>query len=292
MKLLVFGADGFIGRRFVGNSSDKYQIIPVHDYIGQEFFDLTVYDNMLMIIDKHDPDAVLNLAGKSYHTASDNADIYESNVLVQLNLNKAVEELGLQPKIVFCSSSSVYESSIDPVDERAACVPMNVYAKSKYIQERVSLSYHPDQQVVIARLFNVIGPGQSKDYFIPAVIGRMIDYKNEKTAAVKLKTLNATRDFIFIDDVCSAISTLIDGGHGGEIYNVCCGRGVPLDEILELLKKMLGLSELALEVQEDHVEEGINYQAGSNRKMLDLGWSPSYDIERSLKEIIRVEYGK
>ncbi|MBN2185072.1 MAG: NAD(P)-dependent oxidoreductase [Candidatus Krumholzibacteriota bacterium] len=292
MKLLVFGADGFIGRRFVEFFAGKYQIIPIHDYIEKEFFDLTVYDNMLTIIDKHRPDAVLNLAGKSYHTASDNADIYESNVLIQLNLNKAVEESGLKSRIVFCSSSSVYKSSLEPVGEDASCIPMNAYARSKYIQERVSLSYHPDQQVVIARLFNVIGPGQSRDYFIPAVIGRMIDYKNGKTAAVKLKTLNATRDFIFIDDVCSAISTLIDNGLGGEIYNVCCGRGVPLDEVLELLKIMLGLSELALEVQEDHVEEGINYQAGSNRKILDLGWAPSYDIKRSLEEILKVEHGK
>ncbi len=288
----MFGADGFIGSRFVGMFPDKYRIIPVEDYIDKEFFDLTIYDNMLMVLDKYRPEAVLNLAGKSYHTASDTADIYESNILIQLNLNEAVEELGLRPRIVFCSSSSVYRSSMDPVDERSTCLPMNAYARSKYIQERVSLSYHPNQQVIIARLFNVIGPGQSKEYFIPAVIGRMIDYKNGKTAAVQLKTLNATRDFIFIDDVCAAISTLVDGGCGGETYNVCCGRGVPLEEILELLKEILGISELALEVQEDHVKEGIDYQAGSNRKMLDLGWSPSYDIEKSLKEIIRVEYGK
>ncbi len=292
MKLLVFGADGFIGKRFVETYSDRYSIIPVHDLVDESFFDLTVYENMSAVLDSHRPDAVLNLAGKSYHTAGDAADIYESNIMVQLNLHRAVEELKLSPRIVFCSSSSVYRSSPDPVDEDAPCLPMNAYARSKYIQERVGLSYHPGQQVVIARLFNVIGPGQSTDYFIPAVISRMIDYRDKKSSAVWLKTLNATRDFIYIDDVCSAIGTLLDDGKAGEAYNVCCGRGVPLEEILESLRNILGLPELALDVQEDHVEEGIDFQAGSNKKILGLGWTPSYDIERSLNEIIKVEYGK
>ncbi|MBN1165331.1 MAG: NAD(P)-dependent oxidoreductase [Candidatus Krumholzibacteriota bacterium] len=291
MRLLVLGADGFIGSRLVKILSGRYELFPVGDYLDGELLDLTVYDNAAMVLDRYRPEGIINLAGKSYHSARDEADIYESNLLIQVNLNEAVREMDLDPRIVFCSSSSVYKSSLDVVGEGAHCRPANAYARAKYLQERVGLSYHPRQRVIVARLFNVIGPGQSKEYFIPAVIERMVKYKKGQSESVWLKTLHATRDFVFIDDVCEALSLLVEKGSGGEIYNVCGGRGVPLREVLDILKEILEMEKLALEVQDDHVREGIDYQAGENRKLASLGWSPAYDIRRALETIVGEEYG-
>lgn len=253
--------------------------------------DLTAYDEVLAILSKCKIDAVLNLAGKSYHKTQNDAEIYESNLLIQLNLHEAINQLGINPKIIFCSTSAVYKSSLKPVDENSFCLPRNSYAKAKYIQERIGLSYHQKQYVVIARLFNVIGPFQSKNFFIPAIIDRVIRYKNNEITAVKLKTLNAMRDFIYIKDVCSALSFLIEKGERGKIYNICTGEGIYIEGIIKILKEILNISELPLEPEGNYVVEGIDYQVGSNKKMRELGWAPEYSINDSLKEIVKEEYG-
>lgn len=287
MQLIVFGAEGFIGKRFIEIFCNKYDIISLKNSP-----DLTTYDEVLAILSKHKPDAILNLAGKSYHKTQSDTEIYESNIIIQLNIHEAVNQLNLNPKITFCSSSAVYKSSMEPVEENAVCLPANTYAKAKYIQERIGLSYHPKQHIVIARLFNVIGPFQSKSFFVPAVVDRIIRYKNNEITTIKLKTLNAIRDFIYINDVCSALSILIDKGISGEIYNVCRGEDVHIEKVIEILKEILNIPEFPLETEEDYVKEGINYQVGSNKKLLEFGWTPLYDIKASLKEIIKEEYGR
>ena len=291
MKLLVLGSTGFIGKRFVEMFSDRYRIVTELDGLETQFLDLIPYETMLRVLDSCRPEAVLNLAGMSYHVARNDAEIYESNVLVQLNLHEAAEELGLDPRIVICSSSAVYRSSRNPVDEGSRCLPANSYARAKYVQERVGLSYAARQRVVVARLFNVIGPRQSREFFLPAIIERILAYQKGETATVRLKTMNAIRDFIYVDDACAALSTLVEKGRAGETYNVCTGSGTSIGDVIEHLKSILGIFELPLEPRDDRVKEGISYQVGSNKKMLDTGWSPAYDMRKSLEEILTEEYG-
>jgi GDP-4-dehydro-6-deoxy-D-mannose reductase len=291
VRLFLLGSTGFIGSRFARMFSGAYEIVTEMDSEKPEFVDLTSYATTLRFLDELRPHAILNCAGKSYHTASDAADIYESNVLVQLNLHEAIDELKLNPKIVLCSSSAVYRGAKIPVEESSPCLPTTTYAKAKYIQERLALSYHPRQHVVIARLFNVMGPRQSKEFFIPAVVERLVRFRNGETKEVELKTLNAMRDFVFIDDVCGALDACIGRGASGEIYNVCSGTGVGIHEVVEALKGILDITAVPLSTREETVTEGISYQTGSNRKMLEIGWAPSYDIRKSLETIVREEYG-
>jgi GDP-4-dehydro-6-deoxy-D-mannose reductase len=290
-NLLVLGAGGFIAKRFIEMFGDRHAIVPVVSDRDGKNPDLSNFGELLPIVDEFKPAAILNLAGKSYHSTGEDAGIYESNALVQLNIHEAAKRLNLKPKVIVCSSSAVYESSAGPVDEDSTCLPVNSYAKSKYLQERIALSYSPGQDVVIARLFNVIGPFQNRNFFIPTLIDRVLSYKKKETSEVILKTLNAMRDFIYIDDVCSAINVLIENGESGEAYNVCSGEGVSIEKVIETIKRILGISELPINTKENHVKNGIDYQVGSNKKIEELGWSPEYDIEKSLEEIIKEEHG-
>jgi GDP-4-dehydro-6-deoxy-D-mannose reductase len=297
MKLLILGGGGVIGRAFMGMFRAVYDITPVDITPGNreekgETVDLTDYASLFPIIDKYKPDAVLNLAGKSYHKTQKEVEIYESNLLIQLNLHNAIDELGIKPRIVICSSSAVYRSSQTAVSENSYCRPQNSYAKAKYIQERIGLSYHPEHCVVIARLFNVIGPFQDKSFFIPALIDRMVRYKRNEIPAVRIKTLKAMRDFIFIDDACRALAVLLEKGLSGEVYNVCTGEGTSIETVIDRLKGLLEIGELPLEVEASQVKEGIDFQVGSNAKMRALGWTAGYDIGKSLAEIIRKEHEK
>jgi GDP-4-dehydro-6-deoxy-D-mannose reductase len=297
MQLMILGGGGFIGRVFRRLFRDVYDmtsvdITPVNRDEAGKTVDLTDYASLFSIIDKHKPGGILNLAGKSYHKAQNDVEIYESNLLIQLNLHNAVAELGIKPRIVFCSSSAVYKSSPTAVSETSYCWPPNSYAKAKYMQERIGLSYHPGQCVIIARLFNVIGPFQDKSFFIPALIDRMVRYKRKEIPAVRLKTLKAMRDFIYIDDVCNALGVLLEKGLSGEVYNVCTGEGASIETVIGRLKEWLDLGELPLEAEADYVKEGIDFQVGSNAKMRALGWRAAYDLRTSLSEILREEYEK
>jgi nucleoside-diphosphate-sugar epimerase len=291
VKLFVLGSTGFIGQRFVGVAPEGFEIVSEIDPANPAFVDLTRYETMLRWLDDLRPDAVLNLAGKSYHTAANDADIYESNVLVELNLHEAIDALKLSPTVVVASSSAVYRGSAEPVDEDASCLPAGTYGRAKYVQERVGLSYRPRQRVIVARLFNVIGPRQSRDFFLPAVIERLVRFKNGETKEVALKTLEATRDFIYVDDACRALAAIVARGADGEIYNVCSGKGTSVGEAIEILRGVFGLARVPLAPRDDSVKEGVARQIGSNRKLRGLGWSPSFDIERAIETIVREEYG-
>jgi nucleoside-diphosphate-sugar epimerase len=291
VRVLVLGSNGFIGARFVKMFSDRYEIVAESFDGSQPDHDCARYDAAISIIDGCKPAVIVNMAGKSYHTAANDADIYESNMLIQLNVHEACARLRVHPTIILCSSGAVYASSREPVDEHAPCEPVNTYAKAKYMQERIALSYHPEQHVVIARLFNVIGPFQNRDFFIPSLIDRLVRFKKKEAATVPLKTLNAMRDFVHVSDVCDALGTLIEKGAPGEAYNVCSGIGVPIQQVIDNVVRMLELSDVVLDVREDHVKDGIGYQVGSNKKLLKLGWTPQHTIGDSLAAIIREEYG-
>ncbi len=108
MRVLVFGAGGFIGKKFIDMFCDKYDIIPVISDEDVKNPDLTDFATLLSILNKCKPDVVLNLAGKSYHAAQDNAEIYESNVLIQLNLHEAINQI-IQ---IYCTLKHKYNNPV------------------------------------------------------------------------------------------------------------------------------------------------------------------------------------
>jgi nucleoside-diphosphate-sugar epimerase len=163
-ELLVLGAGGFIGRRFIEMFADKYDIIPIVSDADGTNPDLSNYDELLPIVE-------------------------------------------------------------------------------------ICRSY--------ARLFNVIGPFQNENFFIPTLIRRVLKFKNNEIAEVPLKTLNAMREFIYIDDVCSAIDVLIEKGESGGIYNVCSGEGASIEKVIEIIKKLLNTPELPVNTADDHVRGEI-----------------------------------
>ena len=145
---------------------------------------------------------------------------------------------------------------------------------------------------MIARLFNVIGPHQSKDFFIPAIIERLMKFRNGETE--RRAAENAQRDaglHIRRRRLRRAPRARRREGASGEIYNVCSGRGVSIREVIEALKDILNIPTVPLVARDEFVKEGINYQTGANRKMREIGWSPSFDIRKSLETILREEYG-
>jgi nucleoside-diphosphate-sugar epimerase len=162
----------------------------------------------------------------------------------------AAKELELE-RIVHISTSEVYGTAqYDPMDERHPQVAQSPYSASKIGADKICQSFHRsfDLPVVIARPFNTYGPRQSGRAVIPSIICQALERDK-----IMLGSINARRDFNYIDDTASKIITmaLSDVG-GGKEFNLCSGRSYSIGDIVSIVGKILG-KELKMEIDQQRV---------------------------------------
>src|SRR5690606_15469175 len=113
-----------------------------------------------------------------------------------------------------------------PITEEQPLRPVSPYAASKCAADHVALQAFlgHDQQVIRARPFNHLGPGQTDRFVAPALAGRVA--RNELTGeeVVQVGNLSPKRDFTDVRDVVRAYRLLVERGTPGEVYNVCSGK--------------------------------------------------------------------
>ena len=141
------------------------------------------------------------------------------------------------------SSSQVYQTSDDPLDENAPLVPATPYGLSKLAQDRLAECAWRDDDldVVIARPFNHAGPRQAAD-FVVSSFARQIARIEEGLAPPELRVgnLDARRDMTDVRDVVEAYDLLMAAAPAGRPFNICSGRawkvGDLLDELLHVAR--------------------------------------------------------
>ncbi len=104
------------------------------------------------------------------------------------------------------------------------------------------------QPVIVVRPFNHIGPGQSPNFFVPALAKRIVEARRSGNRTLRVGTLTTRRDFTDVRDVVAAYRLLVAHGTPGEVYNVCSGRDVAMSEVAALL---LELAQADLSLQTD-----------------------------------------
>lgn len=139
--------------------------------------------------------------------------------------------------------------------------------------------------VVLARLFNVIGPGQP-DWRVPAGFARQIaaSERSRRVAIIRARNLRAGRDFTDVRDVVRALRMLAVKGKSGEVYNVCSGRETQVGDLLESLLRSADVRRPRIVTSEDR---DVKWQRGSFEKVARLGWRPRITMARSLVDILQ-----
>jgi dTDP-glucose 4,6-dehydratase len=94
------------------------------------------------------------------------------------------------------------------------------------------------------------------------------------------------RDWIYVEDHCSAIDFVLHNGNGGEIYNIDSGNELANLEITRRLLKMLGKDESLIEYVEDRKGHDFRYSLSSS-KLEKMGWKPQYDFDTALEQTVR-----
>jgi len=225
---------------------------------------------------------------------ADPLGVYDVNALGTARLARAVrsyrDDGGASPRIVFASSADVYgrrEPHEYPLLESYAARPENPYSASKAAAEAILLGEARsfDLDVVIARAFNHIGPGQSDRFAIASFAAQLARIAEGCSPVLMVGNLEAKRDFLDVRDVVAAYLALAKGGARAEIYNVSSGTAISMRE---MLGKLIAAARVPVEVREDPdrmrpSDTPVSY--GSSEKLrAATGWEPRFKLERTLRE--------
>ncbi|MYH88057.1 MAG: NAD-dependent epimerase/dehydratase family protein [Acidimicrobiaceae bacterium] len=141
--------------------------------------------------------------------------------------------------------------------------------------------------VVLARSFNHLGPGQSDRFVASAIASRIAANERSGATTVSIGNLEARRDFTDVRDVVRAYRLLIEHGTPGEIYHVCSGQDRAIREIAEQLVGLAAFP-MTLELDPDLLRPvDLKVLCGDNTKIrTHTGWQPQIPIETTLKDLL------
>lgn len=228
------------------------------------------------------PDQVYHLAG-AVHPAGEEA-LWFANVAGTRLLIEAIARAGNpRVRVVISSSAAVYRPAPDQVKESAAAGGANAYGRSKWAQEQIALASGAEfgVEVVIARAFNLMGPGLPGRLLAGAVMAKCRAARNGR---IETGDLSAFRDFVDVRDAASAYQLLMACGLDRQVYNVASGRAVQVRAMVSMLAELAG----GLEVNECHSPDahGVDRSWGDSSKLEALGWSAAHSLRQSLEDML------
>jgi GDP-4-dehydro-6-deoxy-D-mannose reductase len=290
MRALVTGGKGFVGGWLVAHLEEHGDDVAVVD-VETDVADPTAMGKAMSEVS---PDAVYHLAALTHVGESwlDPSRVLRVNVLGTAEVLAAARAVRPSAPVLVVSSAEVYgivQPEDLPLDEGAPPRPASPYAASKLAAEAVALQAWRGygQPVVVARPFNHIGPGQSPNFFVPAMAKRIVEARRAGTSSLAVGTLTTRRDFTDVRDVVRAYRLLVERGRPGEVYNVCSGADVAMAEVTA---RLLGLAhaELTLETDPQLVRpvDVPVLRGEASRLRSATGWEPQIPLETTLADVL------
>lgn len=306
MKLLVTGGAGFIGSNFVLymlQQYPEYEIInvdsltyagnlenlksvennPKHTFVKADITDAKTMDELV----SQGVDVIVNFAAESHVDRS----ILEPDVFVKTNV------LGTQvlldaarkyeiTKFVQVSTDEVYGTLGDTgfFTEKTPLEPNSPYSSSKAGGDLLVRAYHETfgLPVNITRCSNNYGPYQFPEKLIPLMISKALA---DESLPIYGDGLNV-RDWLYVEDHCSAIDLVIHKGNNGEVYNVGGHNERTNIQIVKTILEQLGKPESLMTFVKDRPGHDRRYGIDPTKIMNELGWKPKHNFETGIKETI------
>lgn len=307
-KVLVTGADGFIGSHLVEKLIEEGHKVKAFAYYNS-FNSWGWLDSLPKEIlkeievftgDIRDPngvreamkgmDEVHHLAALiaipfSYHSPDSYVD---TNIKGTLNVLQAARDLGTK-RILVTSTSEVYGTAqYVPIDEKHPFQGQSPYSATKIGADRIAESFYRsfDMPITIVRPFNTYGPRQSARAVIPTIISQLLAGKEE----IKLGALSPTRDFNYVKDTAKGFIEIAKAQNTiGEEINIATQQEISIGQLAEeMIKQINPKAKIICEEERLRPEKSeVNRLLGSNEKIKSMtNWKPSYSLEEGLAETI------
>ena len=310
MKILVTGGAGFIGSNFVYYELDNYpndEVIcldkltyagnletleiamknPKFKFIKGDIADRIFVDELFA---SEQPDVVVNFAAESHVDRSiENPEIFlQTNVIGTSILMDACRKYG-NIRYHQVSTDEVYgDLPLDRPDlfftETTPLHTSSPYSASKASADLLVQAYYRTYKlpVTISRCSNNYGPYHFPEKLIPLMIANAL---NDKKLPVYGKGENV-RDWLYVEDHCSAIDLIIRKGKIGEVYNIGGHNERTNLEVVKTIIKELGKSEDLIEFVTDRPGHDRRYAIDPTKIHNELGWLPATKFDDGIKKTI------
>jgi NAD dependent epimerase/dehydratase len=298
MKILITGADGFIGSHLtealVRAGYDVRAFVLYNSFNSWGWLDHCASDVKgrfeVFAGDIRDPngvraamkgcDVVLNLAALiaipySYHSPDTYVD---TNIKGTLNIVQAARDLGVS-KVIQTSTSEVYGTArFVPITEEHPLQGQSPYSASKIGADQIAMAFYTsfETPVLVLRPFNTYGPRQSARAVIPTIITQIASGQRQ----IKLGAVQPTRDFNFVADTVAGFIAALESDKGiGEVINIGSNFEISIGDTAKTIAEVMGAEiETLCDQQRIRPEKSeVERLWACNKKAKELlGWQPRY----------------
>ncbi len=298
MKILVTGGAGFIGSNIVEALIDEHDVSVLDNFfLGRKENLSQVLDSVELIegniLDEGLLKKVTNVDIVFHEAAVSSSPMFMKdlkkgvsvNVIGFVNVLNACKENNVR-KLIFASTSSIYGNNPIPLSEDQRVIPPNFYAVTKLAMEHLAEVFYKTYSLpyIGFRYMSVYGPHEEAKNVYANLVSQFL-WKMKKDEPPEIYgDGEQRRDFTYVKDVVQANLLAIKKGQG--VYNVGSGRSHSLNELVDILNKILGKN-IKPKYMENPIKGYIYNQLGDLTKVSkDLGYKPKYDLETGIRDML------
>jgi dTDP-glucose 4,6-dehydratase len=303
LRLLVSGGLGFIGSNFIrcmlnkhddvqvtnidklsiGSNPENLKDIEINKRYRVIKGDITNRDLVTNLV--KEADAIVNIAAETHvdRSIADPWIFLNSNTVGAVTLFETAKKQNR--RILHVSTDEVYGDILEgSFKETDSFNPSSPYSASKAAADLFAHAYHRtyNLDIVTVRCTNNYGPYQFPEKLVPKTIIRSI---LNLPVPVYGKGTNI-RDWIYVEDFCEAIDTVLNKGKSGETYNVSAGNELTNVNIVKMILKLMDKSESTISFVQDRPGHDLRYSLDSSKIRNELKWKPKHSFNEAIKATI------
>lgn len=305
MRVLIVGAAGFVGRHLLGECRRRGDVLFGTHLPGEELpaesdvrwfaVDLLAGGVLPEAVAQAQPEGIVHLAGQASVARAhrDPVGTFRVNAEGTLRLLTVAREKAPSARVVVVTSAEVYGAVAPedlPVAESQPLRPSSAYGVSKAAADLVAAQAARGwgQDVVRMRPFNHVGPGQRLGFVVPDFASQTAAIERGGGEAVlSVGNLSARRDFTDVRDIARAYRLALEKGRAGDVYNLCSGKAVAIEEIVHFF---LSRARREIRLRRDEARlrpvDVPEFRGDGSLAARELGWRPEIPLADSLAEVL------
>ena len=300
---MITGGMGFIGSHLCDNLVDDHEIIILTkseskkinlkeslSKIQIENLDITNFSKLEKVILKHKPEIIIHLAGQTSHAKSFENPIYDIDINAKstLCILETIRSNNLNCKFILGSTFIVIGKPTQlPVNEETPCFPTTIYGTNRLASENYCKIYHDVHglDTIIFRITNSFGPREQ--YLTTKNAINHLIYKAFKGMEITIYNNGKFfRDLIYVDDVISAIKSIMLKGQSGNLYWISSNNKTWFYQLGEILEKLTDTPVVYIDPPQYTKQVDVGNFLVDNSKLCSLGWKPSIPLQNGIKKTL------